>query len=178
MLGLSKSAFCRLAESLFPSTDQQHPIHGDFESGEEGVKFVPHSYILRKVKYHAKEVARGDKPYADLKNLTKLYPRVLPDIQSARDYLENVTTDKDGSPSKFHILSHYAIGNSSLNSTARTNLEKLGDDRFTNTKVCFGILCWTLDLTKIKTAVPLSLPEQNPRRDSNLVAQPNNLILS
>jgi hypothetical protein len=136
MSGLSKKAFCRLAESLFPPAEETDAIHGDFESVEDGVRFVPCSYILRKVKHHAKEVARGDKPFCDLENLTKLYPKVLPDVQSARELVETALRDRDGSPLKFHFISHYAIGNSSLNSTARTSLEKLGVDRFTNTKAC------------------------------------------
>lgn len=135
MLGLSKNAFCRLAESLFPLTEGTDAIQGDFESIEDGVRFVPHSYILRKVKHHAKEVARGDKPYCDLENLSKLYPRLLPDVPSAQEFVETAAHEKDGAPAKFYIISHYAIGNSSLNSTARTNLETLGDNRFTNTKV-------------------------------------------
>jgi hypothetical protein len=140
MSGLSKKAFCRLAESLFPAVDETTTIHGDFESSDNGVRFIPHSYILRKVKHHAKEVARGDKPYCDLKSLTKLYPKVLPDVQSARKLIETAAHDRDGSPLRFHFISHYAIGNSSLNSTARTNLEKLGEGRFTNTKVSSGPL--------------------------------------
>jgi hypothetical protein len=136
MSGLSKKAFCRLAESLFPPTGDADAIEGDFESIEDGVRFIPRSYILRKVKHHAKEVARGDKPYCDLDNLTKLYPKVLPDVESAREFVESVAHDRDGSPFRFHYISHYAIGNSSLNSTARKNLENLGADRFANTKVC------------------------------------------
>jgi hypothetical protein len=136
MLGLSKKAFCRLAESLFPSEDAKNTFHGEFESNEDGVRFVPRSYVLRKVKHHVKEVARGDKPFCDLENLTTLYPKVLPNLQSAREFIETAVHDRDGSPLKFHFISHYAIGNSPLNSTAQTNLEKLGVDRFTNTKVC------------------------------------------
>lgn len=135
MSGLSKNAFCRLAESLFPPTEETNAIQGDFENVEDGVRFVPYSYILLKVKHHAKEVARGNKPYCDLENLATLYPRLLPDVPSAQEFVETAAHERDGAPAKFHILSHYAIGNSSLNSIARTNLEKLGDDRFTNTKV-------------------------------------------
>ncbi|KAE9987022.1 hypothetical protein EG327_004040 [Venturia inaequalis] len=134
MTGLSKNAFCRLAESLFPPIEETDPIKGDFESVEEGVRFVPHSYILRKVKHHAKEVARRDKPYCDLENLSTLYPKLLPDVQAAQEFVETAACERDGAPAKFHVISHYAIGNSSLNSIARIILEKLGDDRFTNTK--------------------------------------------
>ncbi|KAE9989107.1 hypothetical protein EG328_000038 [Venturia inaequalis] len=134
MTGLSKNAFCRLAESLFPPIEETDPIKGDFESVEEGVRFVPHSYILRKVKHHAKEVARGDKPYCDLENLSTLYPKLLPDVQAAQEFVETAACERDGAPAKFHVISHYAIGNSFLNSIARIILEKLGDDRFTNTK--------------------------------------------
>ncbi|TID17553.1 hypothetical protein E6O75_ATG08299 [Venturia nashicola] len=134
MTGLSKDAFSRLAQSLFPPTEKTDAIEGDFESVEDGVRFVPHSYILRKVKHHAKEVARGDKVYCDLENLSKLYPKLLPNVSSAQEFVETVAHERDGASAEFHVVSHYAIGNSSLNSNARTILEKLSDDRFTNTK--------------------------------------------
>ncbi|QDS67741.1 hypothetical protein FKW77_006052 [Venturia effusa] len=86
MSGLSRRAFCRLAESSLSRAEEPSAIQGDFESVEEGARFIPHSYVLRKVKYHAREVARGDKPYCDLDNLSKLYPRLLPDVPSAQKF--------------------------------------------------------------------------------------------
>lgn len=135
MSGLSKTAFCRLADSLFSPREEIDAIPGDFDGVEDGVRFVPHSYILRKVKHHAKEVARGDKPYCDLESLSKLYPRLLPNVQSAQEFVETAAHEGGEAPAQFHIISHYAIGNSSLNSTARMILEKLRVDRFADTKV-------------------------------------------
>jgi len=137
MLGLAKKAFCRLAECLMVQPNQPDSMQGDFESNEDGVRFIPHTYVLRKVKYHVKEVAHGHKPFCDLKLLTKLYPKLLPDVKSAKELVETASHEKDGSASKFHFISHYAIGDAPLNNTARASLEKMGDDRYIYTKVCF-----------------------------------------
>jgi hypothetical protein len=144
MSGLSKVAFVRLAESLILTPKQADTTEGDFESNEDSVRFVPHSYILRKVKHHAKEVAHGHKPFCDLEHLSKLYPKLLPDAQSAKNFVETAAHEKDGSPLKFHFISHYAIGDISLNSTARIAFEKLGNDRFIYTRVSVDPLSLSL----------------------------------
>jgi hypothetical protein len=101
------------------------------------VRFVPRTYLLRKAARQVKEVALGTMPFCDLKELTKQFPTLLPDVKAAKEFLETSCLDKNSSPYEFHFVADYAIGDSSLNNTAKKCLETLGTERYVNTQVIF-----------------------------------------
>jgi hypothetical protein len=137
MLGLTSNAFWRLAQKLATESEQEEATQGYFESsGKDEVRFVPRSYLLRKAKRRVKDVAQGIEPFCDLRKLVQKYPILLPDVEAAKELVEKQCHNTDGSPYTFHFVSHYAIGDISLNNTARVCHETLGLQRYVSTKVC------------------------------------------
>jgi hypothetical protein len=134
-LGLTNPAFRRLAQSIVRSKDEGTKFQGYFEDGENEVRFVPGTYLLRNATRQVKDVALGTVPYCDLKLLTNDFPTLLPDTKAAKELLETSCHDRDGSPYRFHFVADYAIGDSALNNTARKCLETLGTERCVNTQV-------------------------------------------
>jgi hypothetical protein len=118
------------------SEDDAANLQGYFEGGENEVRFVPRSYLLRKATRQIKEVAHGVLPFCDLKSLTQKFPTLISSIKAAREFVETSCQDKDGSPYKFQFVGDYAIGETSLNNTARKCLEILGNERYVDTQVC------------------------------------------
>jgi hypothetical protein len=135
-LGLSNHAFRRLAQSIVQSSTDGNNMQGFFEGGEDEVRFIPRTYLLRRANRRVKEVALGTLPFCDLNQLTQKFPTLLADSQAAKDFITTQCHDRDGLPYNFHFISQYAIGEISLNNTARKCMETLGAARFVNTKVC------------------------------------------
>jgi len=117
------------------NSEEEKGINGYFEDSQNEVRFIPRTYLLRKTEQLVTEVAIGKLPFCDLNILTQKFPTLLPDVAAAKDFVKTQCHGKHGSPYVFHFISHYGIGDISLNNTASKCLEKLGSDRFVNTKV-------------------------------------------
>jgi hypothetical protein len=125
-----------LAQSILNSEDDTNSLQGYFEGGENEIRFVPRSYLLRKATKQVKEVALGTLPFCDLKQLTQRFPTLLPDSKAAKEFVETACHDKHGAPYEFHFVAEdYAVGDSSLNNTANKCLHILGTQRTVDTKV-------------------------------------------
>ncbi|KAF2436689.1 hypothetical protein EJ08DRAFT_157081 [Tothia fuscella] len=136
MLGLYPNAFRHIAESTVRTCGEGSSIQGSFDIDNRGddIRFTPQSYLLRKANQRVKEVALGTLPFCDLKTLSQKLRALLPTVAAAKEYFETQSQDRHGTPYKFHYISDYAIGDVSLNNTAKKCLETLGADRYLSTK--------------------------------------------
>ena len=135
MQGLNTQTFWRLAHKLAHESKDSEQNEGFFESGEGEVRYIPKAYLLRKAKRAVKAVALGTEPYGDLQKLSQRYLTLLPDVEAAKHFVETECLHKDGSPYKWTFVSHYVIGELSLNNTAQRCFEVLGPQRYLDTKV-------------------------------------------
>jgi hypothetical protein len=133
--GLDIPTFAKLAHKFAQENNGREPLYGFFESGKDEVRYVTKSYLLRKAKRALKEVAMGEEAYCDLHQLVKKYPTLLPDVEAAKQMAMTECLHKDGTKYKWHLISHYAIGDAGLNNTAKRCMEILGPQRYLNTEV-------------------------------------------
>lgn len=135
MLGLSSETFLSLCQKFTQEPTEFRAADGFFESGKHGIMYTPSAYLLRKARRTLKEVAMGTVPFCDLDRLARKYPKIIHDVPAAKQFAEKECLHKDGTPYKWHFVSHFAIGDTSLNNTAQKCYELLGDQRYLN----FGV---------------------------------------